>query len=91
VPYLACYFGRNEAVGFLLSHDAAVNAVSRNDTANTPLHLAVTGIGHRKEKATLLIQHGADTTARDARGSTPLDLAREEGDAELIGLLQAPR
>lgn len=89
--HFACAFGRMEAVQFLLVRGAPVNAVSRNEMATTPLHLTVSGVGNRREKIMLLIQHGADATARDARGSTPLDLAREEGDAELIGLLQAER
>ncbi|HEV8338215.1 MAG TPA: ankyrin repeat domain-containing protein [bacterium] len=89
--HFACAFGRTEAVQFLLALGATVNAVSRNDDATTPLHLAVGGVGTRREKATLLIQHGADLAAHDAGGKTPLDLAREEGDADLVTLLQAKR
>lgn len=86
--HVACYFAQTEAVQFLVAHGASVNAVSRNDQANTPLHSAVTGIAKRREVVMLLLQHGADVTARDAKGSTPLDLARQEEDANVVELLQ---
>lgn len=86
--HVACYFAQKEAVQFLLTRGASVNAVSRNDQAHTPLHSAVTGVANRRAMVMLLLQHGADVAARDAKGSTPLDLARQEEDAEVVHLLE---
>lgn len=86
--HVACYFAQKEAVQFLLTRGASINAVSRNDQAHTPLHSAVTGVANRRAMVMLLLQHGADVAARDAKGSTPLDLARQEEDAEVVHLLE---
>jgi hypothetical protein len=39
------------------------------------------------EVARLLIDHGADPTARANDGRTPLDLATEEGNVEVVRIL----
>jgi ankyrin repeat protein len=36
----------------------------------------------------VLLKHGADTTIRESRGLTALDLAIQQGNDEAIGLLQ---
>lgn len=86
--HVACYFGQREAVQFLLEHGASVNVIAKNDEANAPLHSAVTGIANRSALVTMLLKYGADVAATDAKGSTPLDLAREEQDANVVNLLQ---
>lgn len=86
--HVGCYFSQQEAAQFLLEHGASANMVSRNEEANTPLHSAVTGVGNRRETVKMLLRHGANVTAKDAMGSTPLDLARQGEDAEVVHLLE---
>ena len=64
--------GSAEAVALLLAHHAALDgrATAKQSSA---LHLAASN--GRSAVAKLLISQGADTTARDANGDTPLELA----------------
>jgi hypothetical protein len=43
---------------------------------------------NRPEIAKMLIDHGADTKAKDNRGNTALDHAKIQGDPEVIRLLE---
>jgi ankyrin repeat protein len=43
---------------------------------------------NREPIAKMLVEHGADTTARDARGNTALDHAKMQGITPLINLLE---
>jgi ankyrin repeat protein len=52
----------------------------------TPLHEAARAGQARAVQ--LLLQHGADPTARDDDGFTPLDLARRENRSQVVSLLQ---
>lgn len=58
----------------------------RWDNGNTPLHLAASQAGGA-EFVRCLLNHGADVTARDAGGATPLHRAAEAGAAESAQLL----
>ena len=89
--HVACYFGMTEAVRFLLSRGASATAVSHNAERQTPLHSTVGGIAHRAEIVRLLIGAGADPTARDASGKTPLEAARTRGEAAVVALLGGGR
>ena len=52
----------------------------------TPLHAAVQK--GRKKAVELIIAKGTDITATDNKGQTPLQLAKEKGDTEIVGLLR---
>ena len=53
---------------------------------NAPLHLAA--MKGRLKAAKVLMQHGADPSLKNEDGQTPLDIARQQGRAELVKLLQ---
>jgi ankyrin repeat protein len=67
--HLACYNQKLKIVRVLLDHGA--NADAENDRGQTPLQLALTRRGHHDAQygvgvARLLLEHGAETYARDA-------------------------
>src|SRR5258705_7233814 len=69
--------GDISAVQRILARGAAVDLVDRDGW--TPLmHSAANGW---REAVTLLLQNGANTRARSARGDTPLQLAASQEDA----------
>jgi ankyrin repeat protein len=73
-----------EMVTFLLENGAEVNAAIDKDQI-TPLHKAV-----RKglfDVCELLINRGADVNLKTAKGETALDIAREEGNENIVELL----
>ncbi|KAH9065632.1 ankyrin repeat-containing domain protein [Lactarius vividus] len=73
-----------EAIGTLQGHSRILNASI--DHGKSPLHLASSA--HNSFKTVqLLIQHGADVTARDNTNSTPLHLASSRGGTESMELL----
>ena len=80
--HLAAFFGHEEAVQLLLSHDADVAIVSASPMHVTPLHSAVAG-DHRGV-ARLLVENGADVNARQRGGWTPLHSAAANGDEDLV-------
>ena len=63
-------------------------AASAYAAGNTPLHNAATGIMGTKEVEVLIAQ-GADVTAKDEYGKTPLHLAVERGGIDIVALLIA--
>lgn len=99
--HLACVSCSPRAVAALVAAGADVNAAARN--GDTPLHLApviVIGKGHpelrrqslraaRRMFHTLLTA-GADPLARNAKGQSPADAARERGAPTLAALLERP-
>ncbi len=68
--------GKLESVELLVKHKANVNSV--NKQGYTPLQLAA--LSGTMAKAKLLIDAGADLTAKDATGLTALDLANRRSD-----------
>ena len=76
--------GENESVAFLVTSGANVNAL---DNANqTALHVAAAGNNVSLDKVKSLVEGGADTSAKDKDGLTPLDHAkgRTDGDAKAV-------
>jgi ankyrin repeat protein len=63
-----------------------VNA-QRADDLRTPLHVATTAGQIISVK--VLVRHGAKFDARDSEGKTPLDLAREYGEAGTVRYLES--
>lgn len=88
--FAAAGLGLVDRLAELLDRDPGLVA-ARNDWGGTPLHVAA--IGGRREAARLLLARGADPRARDERGRTPADHARDpvlrallaEGAAPLSG------
>jgi uncharacterized protein len=86
IAHLAAYAGQSSALRRLLDAGADPNAPVRDAMGNTPLHLAVTGVGN-PTVIELLINRGASPNARAASGITPLHNAASRGAAQLIDLL----
>jgi ankyrin repeat protein len=86
---LASFFGHLEAVRLLLARGAEPNSASRNEMKVMPLHsAAATGDPEaRYEIAKLLLEHGADSNARQQDDYTPLMAADQHGDERLRRLL----
>ena len=82
---LAAFFGHNAAVDLLLAKGAEVNSPSRNAMRVTPLHSAAAA--GRLEIARSLLEHGADTNAREAGDFTALHAAAQNGQVEMVELL----
>jgi ankyrin repeat protein len=79
---LAAYFGKNEAVKYLIKAGAEVNSPSKNSLKVTPLQSAVAG-GHL-EITRLLLESGASPNVRERGGYTPLHTAAHNGDVEIV-------
>ena len=80
----ASKYGNIEAVKQHLAYGTDVNA---RDVVGTPLHYAT--FGGRKEVVELLIDSGADVSAKDVGGWTPLHLAAGGDHKEIAELLIA--
>lgn len=72
------------AVALLLAHGAPINV--RNDTHETPLHVAA--LCGQTEVVELFLSHGATVNATDNKGKTPLQYAVERGFKETADLLR---
>jgi len=82
--HLAAGSGKVEVVEVLIRNGVEVN-VKASYYHYTPLHLAALN-GH-KAAAELLIDKGADVNVKST-GVTPLDLAIDKGNKELVDLLR---
>jgi ankyrin repeat protein len=85
--HLAGFFNHPALTEALLTYGADVQARSRNPMANAPIHAAAAG--RSRESVRILLEHGADASARQAGGWTPLHAASQSGDVELVRLLIA--
>lgn len=84
--HLAGHFRQVGVVDVLLAHGADVNAVSRNDHANAPLHAAAAGgadIGVMRR----LLAAGARVDHRQSGGYTALHEVAAIGNADVVRLL----
>lgn len=86
--HLAAFFGHDDAVRLLIDLGAPLDAHSTNALRNTPLHAALAGVA-QPLLARRLVFAGADVTARDANGNTPLHLAASRGQDALCDLFIA--
>jgi ankyrin repeat protein len=78
-----------ENVTLLLDAGADVRAVSDNSLKNTPLHAATAG--RHAEVALALLGRGADATAVDSGGYTPLQIARQNGLEAIVSAIASGR
>jgi ankyrin repeat protein len=79
---LAAYFGKTEAVKYLLKAGADVNSPAKNPLGVTPLQSAVAG--RHLEITKLLLEAGASPNVRERGGYTPLHAAAQNGDVEIV-------
>lgn len=82
---LHSYYGSVEGVRALLESGAGVN--EPDSRQRTAIHYAAGSDFPQPAILKLLIKHGADPKAKDARGDTALDWARFRGDAQMIQML----
>jgi len=85
--HLAAFFGRPDAVRFLLDRGADVDAPGTGWMTGTPLHSAASS--RRSEAVALLLDAGADPDARQSGGWTPLHAAARNGDLASVEALLA--
>jgi len=71
--YLACKYGREEALNLLIKYGGGVPAI-QNTFGTTPLHAAIEG-GH-EPIVQVLLKHNVRIFGKDANGKTPLDRLR---------------
>ena len=77
--------GSMECMRILLDVGKA-NVNAKKNLSNTPLHSAA--LGGRIEAATLLIERGAEINLINDSNKTPLDIAHEYSETELIAFLK---
>jgi uncharacterized protein len=80
----AVYKGFNPIVQQLIDKGANVNTA--NGSGQTPLMFAA--LFGRQEAARLLIRAGANPAANDAQGNTAVSLAKAQGNASMLTLLE---
>jgi ankyrin repeat protein len=85
--HLAAFFGHLELAKELLNRGVNVDVRSSNAMRNTPLHAAVAG--RKIELMRLLLEKGADASAKQEGGWTALHAAAQNGDREMVELLIA--
>ena len=83
---LACFFGHEEMVNYLLAAGADVQVVSQNAMGIHPIHAAAANGNLAILKA--LLEKGADVNAQQAEGYTPLAQATQSQNEAMITLLQ---
>lgn len=82
---LACYFGREEIVIYLLVQGADVNAIAENPMQIQAIHAAAAN-GNLTILRQLL-EHGADANAHQQSGFTPLHTAADSNNPDVAKLL----
>lgn len=82
--HFAGFFNQEAAADLMLARGAPVDAVTRNDMANQPLHAAAAG--GNVSICRKLIAAGADVNARQHGGFTPLHEAAHRGDVAMVEL-----
>ena len=85
--HLASYFGREATALALLECGADPNAVSHNPMALRPLHSAT--VSRSLEIVRMLVDRGAEVSARQHGGWTPLHAAAFNGDLPMAEFLVA--
>jgi len=83
--HLAAMSGKSASAAILLDHGAKIDAVDQRGK-HTPLHFAA-WMGNT-DLVTLLLARNADRNVKDQENRTPLDLAKEKGQATVIKLLE---
>lgn len=83
---LACYFGQAEVALWLIEKGADIHAVSKNGATLQAIHAAVAG--RNASIVGALIDAGADLSTEQAGGFTPLMAAEQNGDGEIVAMLQ---
>jgi ankyrin repeat protein len=79
---LACFFGHDKTVDYLIKAGAVVNSPAQNSLGTTPIHSA-TSAGHVKI-VLLLLHNNANPNAREHNGFTPLHIAAQNGQPQII-------
>jgi uncharacterized protein len=85
--HFAAFFNRPAIAGQLIQHGADIEAIARNPMKVTPLHSAAAA--HSGHIVRLLLERGANPSARQQGGWTPLHAAAQNGDAEMVRNLMA--
>lgn len=85
--HLAAFFGRPDAVRFLLDRGAAADAAGTGWMTGTALHSAASS--RQPEAVAMLLDAGADPDARQSGGWTPLHAAAKNGDLASVEALLA--
>ncbi|CBZ27339.1 ankyrin/TPR repeat protein [Leishmania mexicana MHOM/GT/2001/U1103] len=83
--FTAIFMKKMEAAEFLIEHGATVNIAIAND-GSTPLHIAVEHAD--SECVRLLCSCGADASAKNEEGKTPLELAKAANKTNAVKELE---
>lgn len=84
--HLSAAFGHVDACSVLIDASSDVNAWSKNEFANQPIHAAC-AICRSPDVVAILLDRGADINARQHGGYTPLHEAAGSGDMRLLQFL----
>lgn len=83
--HFAAFFNRPAIARELIRHRADIEATARNAMKVAPLHCAAAA--RSGEIVRLLLEHGANSNARQQGGWTALHAAAQNGDAEMVRAL----